>query len=325
MRAWRADTTSVEESATRTVRAVENHIIPRIGNVQLGELNRKSLTTLFEAVGTEVGPAAAKNTYNSLSAMLNYAMRQGWIQSNPLKSVKKPSYKPAVTSDDEELIDVRTQLYFGLLNSLRESRDINYYWVLFLSLGLRRAELCGLEIVSFHPDLFGSDHEIIIDRQFITGPSRIVKRTKNGESRRIPLEPVYALALNEWMTIRRNPVEEWAHSQLFPWKWANGTWHGRNTNRIWTDWHRLLDDYAREKEYFGVTGAMFTNEEWQQVRFRPHFIRHISASSMAEAGIDLQTAQGILGHLSPEMTEHYTHILNRAKQRGVKAIARLME
>jgi hypothetical protein len=40
----------------------------------------------------------------------------------------------------------------------------------------------------------------------------------------------------------------------------------------------------------------------------------------AEADVPIGVVQSIVGHLSPQMTEHYTHIQSQAQQKAVKAI-----
>lgn len=49
-------------------------------------------------------------------------------------------------------------------------------------------------------------------------------------------------------------------------------------------------------------------------------MRHTFITDGAEAGVPLQVMQALVGHMTPEMTRHYTHIRDRAKQAAVKAI-----
>jgi integrase len=56
---------------------------------------------------------------------------------------------------------------------------------------------------------------------------------------------------------------------------------------------------------------------------RFHDMRHTFITDGAEAGVPVQVMQALVGHMSPEMTRHYTHIRDRAKQKAVKAVESL--
>lgn len=51
-----------------------------------------------------------------------------------------------------------------------------------------------------------------------------------------------------------------------------------------------------------------------------HSLRHTFVSLQAERGTPQSTVQAIVGHGSPAMTQHYTHITNEAAQQAAKAL-----
>jgi integrase len=51
--------------------------------------------------------------------------------------------------------------------------------------------------------------------------------------------------------------------------------------------------------------------------FRFHDLRHTAITSMAINGVPIPTIMAVAGHLSPEMTRHYTHVSSQAKAAAV--------
>jgi integrase len=54
--------------------------------------------------------------------------------------------------------------------------------------------------------------------------------------------------------------------------------------------------------------------------FRFHDLRHHFITKLAEANVPIQVAMSLAGHISMEMTRHYTHIGDRARREAVNAI-----
>jgi integrase len=54
------------------------------------------------------------------------------------------------------------------------------------------------------------------------------------------------------------------------------------------------------------------------VRF--HDLRHTFISTMGENGVPLQVVSAMVGHMSPRMTRHYTHISNNATRKAVEML-----
>lgn len=78
-------------------------------------------------------------------------------------------------------------------------------------------------------------------------------------------------------------------------------------------WHRIQRDYFNE-----IWNNKLTDDNY----LKPHTTRHITASLMAYDGIPLSMAQTILGHMSAQMTQHYTHITATMKRETIERFTR---
>jgi integrase len=52
-------------------------------------------------------------------------------------------------------------------------------------------------------------------------------------------------------------------------------------------------------------------------KFRFHDLRHTAITTMAVKNVPIPSIMAVAGHLSPEMTRHYTHVSNQAKAAAV--------
>ena len=78
-------------------------------------------------------------------------------------------------------------------------------------------------------------------------------------------------------------------------------------------WRSLRKEAAKRAAEQGIDPTPFAN-----LRF--HDWRHTAVTRLAEGSESMATVQAIAGHLSPKMTQHYTHIRDQAKRRAVDAL-----
>jgi integrase len=330
---WQAENSEklAPEHLLRTRRNIENHLghLLDVALVDIPEVRVKDEFARLK-LATATTPTAYRNVHKSFTLLLNYAVKQGWLKFNPMRNLETVSVIAKVAKADEDYIEYRAEIYRGMLKWLKESGSDDYCWVLFMSLGLRRGELCGLELDSINP----ANNVIKIDRQYriASGSQKagIYPGTKNKRGRSFKLPEFYLGSYLMWWMDKRadiEPVELWAKNQLFPNQWKDGSWHGRNANRLWDDFTNLLEEYGKtivkngrvDFDELGIESI-----DWEALRFRPHYMRHISASFLAHQDVPLVVAQSILGHLDPAMTEHYTHIMKSDQQSALdKATAHL--
>lgn len=79
-------------------------------------------------------------------------------------------------------------------------------------------------------------------------------------------------------------------------------------------WPRPVSTSSVQKSYIKARDAMGLS--W--LRF--HDLRHSTASAMVQAGVDLYTVGGVLGHKSAASTKRYAHLANRTLAKALSAL-----
>lgn len=306
-----------EESQRKYRRDIENHILKFIGSKKVTELTPEMLRELFHGKQlSEIGDSAREHTYTNFNSMLNYAVKKGIIQRNPLKDVSVPKAVSKVSDDDDRFINRRVSISRYLLDWLEDEKNPyhdDYPRILFMFLGLRRAELLGLEWKCVNRLETKGKATIVIKQQLKRhengGGWYIKDGTKNGKGRVIYLPERWRKALIEEKKKDRKAREEWEQDLIF--KTARGTHISYNTHQ--KRWITVLTAYINNRRQ---TPKPLTTEEY----FRPHAARHICASVLFREGVQLEQVQDILGHSDKAMTLYYTHIMKETRAEAATAL-----
>ena len=212
--------------------------------------------------GTTRSGATANRYLAALSHVFTKSVEWGWMDSNPISKVsreKESAGRVRFLSDDERE---------RLLEACKGSRNRQLYLIVMLALstGARQGEIMGLtwEDVSF-------EHRRLILRD-----------TKNGETRAVPLVGDACELLKEHSAVRRIDTQ-----LVFP--RVNG---GKNSNRPMS---------IREAWDYAVEGAKIEN-------FHFHDLRHTCASYLAMNGASLAEIAEVLGHKTLQMVKRYAHL-----------------
>lgn len=97
--------------------------------------------------------------------------------------------------------------------------------------------------------------------------------------------------------------------------------------------HYLFPFWSRKGAMWDPTRPMSTSgvkREWQEVRektkllwFRQYDLRHTGGTRLAEDGWHLAQIKARMGHITDEMSEHYTHISEAAQRREYERVSTL--
>jgi len=267
--AWLARQTHLKPSAYRPVEtAWRIRVRPRWADVRIGDVRTTAVQQWVSELGTgsdgvkPVGATVVIRTYQVLASILDDAVRDRLIASNPARGVKlprKPKKRPVYLSHDEV---ARLASAAGPYEPL----------VLMLAYtGLRWGEASGLRV----RDLNLLKRRATVDENAVEVGRDIIVGTPKGHKRRTVPLPAFLVPY-----LARQCENKGAADLVF--SDENGNHLRRpHTKSGWFD--------------KAVTAAGVP-------RVTPHDLRHTSASLAVSAGVNVKALQRMLGHASAAMT-----------------------
>jgi integrase len=294
--------------ASYTMLAKE-HIIPRLGNLQLQNLSAAAINALYAHLGEHGrvhggGPLSAssvRRVHAVLHCACHDAVRWGRLTVNPVAAADPP--KASAEHSDRLPVWTAEQLS-AFLESVADDR-LFPLWRLLAMTGMRRGEALGLA----WDDLDMESGRLTICRAWVpvNGVAQMSEpKTRRGR-RTIALDPVTLDTLKVHAACQANEQSEW--------------------NEAWID-----------------SGFVFTREDGQPLHpwvvskaFRDHRkaamlpeiplhgLRHTYATLALASGINPRIVSGRLGHATVALTlDVYSHVLPQQDRQAAEAIAALL-
>lgn len=342
-----------ETSKLRHRRVLETWILPHL-TMPLDRISTADIESMLDKIRDADGkvlPSARVNAFKTLRALVNHAVRNGVIPQSPLATVTPPTAVPQVRANDDAWVSRRVGYAEGMVHWLENPanpRHDFYTRMLLMLIGLRRAELLGLEWKCFTGlDRKGAGKVVIrqqLMRDEATKNWSIYPATKTRKPRTIFLPDFMRVAFNELKQRQAAlPVPEggeWARDLVF--RKPNGKWITYNEHAA--DWRDALTAYVRkdwDETYRKKREAsdskrtkkglpLLTDEELGMDReapelhdekeyFRPHAMRRVAVSILAGKGVPIEAAQDLLGHSHAEMTRYYLSVSNDSRRQASAA------
>lgn len=247
----------------------------------------------------KLSPNTIQKHYALLHAILEKAVQWQFIKDNPATHIDKPKRaKPSM-----EILD--TAECKAILEALSKE-DIKHQALVNLTIytGMRRGEIFGLQWK--HIDFKAKTVTIEQECQWNTGVgNHIVDRTKGGSARTISIPDVVCGLLSAYQReIKkvRNVLRtrnEWKGAEDIQDDFIFCTFDGRLGHA--DQFNAWLDRFTKKNGFKRVT---------------PHTFRHMVASYLLAAGVDLQTVAGKLGHANTLTTQAiYSHLLKSSEHK----------
>ncbi len=277
-----------------------NHIIPALGERRIDSLTEPELNLFFNhtlASKTKpdgrplMGGSSRRNVYMALSGCLEFAVRNRYLATNPLRAIKAPPKSKPKDDIDTALTDM-DKILAELFNG-DPSRECRY---LLSFLGLRRSERLGL----CWEDIRGLDTDtptVFVHQQLARrkGEGLYLKpHTKNRRDRSLVLPEPFVGSLRRyrkiWDEMKNEPewVEPVGEFSDLVFLQRNGFPIDQNDDN--DGWNELLNGLGIKP-------------------FRAHLTRHLTAVLLAEqTGVSITTVMSVLGHNSEAMSIYYTHV-----------------
>lgn len=277
---------SVQDSTYKGAKSrLEKYILPVLGYMELSDIKKQNITQIYYSM-QDMSADTIHKTHQTVSRILAEAVDNGLIPNNPAERMTLPKGKQstprrALTAEEQEQ-------FIHLCQSHR-------YGALFgimLACGLRPQEVRALR----WQDIDFKSRTVSV-RQAVETGKRTVKAPKSAAGLR-------SIPVPEWyMSILRGLVRPLDKELIFIDKHGN-TLH---KNAIADAWRSFLRSWDIQQGAEVYRNHIITHAVDQTLT--PYYLRHTYATNLAERGVDIKTAQYLLGHATIQMTaEVYTHV-----------------
>ena len=256
-----------EEAVTEYYAFLEEEIVP-------GAMTTQHVRS-FIAQGLDTGHSARTMNLkiSALSTWCNWLLRQGLLESNPVRKVPRPKqekklpqfFTEKAVSNYFDESRLRCEENPGEFRLLRNRMMM----LILYATGMRRAELCGLRITDFDP-----------------GRHLFRVLGKGDKLREIPIPALICQEILLYLEKMGEAYPENPGGKFFL------------TDKGAPLYLAFVDNVVR-RELSGMKG--FTG------RKSPHVLRHSLATHLLNRGADLTSIKEILGHSSLAATQVYTH------------------
>jgi integrase len=303
---WLAARTSDPTTQEATALRLRRHILPALGDYQLGALRPSIVQAWTRSLQSQLASSYVRVVFATLSAMLQAAVDDGLVGKHPCRagSVKPPA------SDRRRVVPWSVEQ----ITTVAEGLPDRYRALVAVGAGcgLRQGELFGLAVddVDF---LRGVVH---VRRQVKILESKLVfALPKGGRQRDVPLPESVALRLA-------------AHLQAWP--AVEVTLPGLSSGRPETA--RLL---FTTRERTALARTFFNRHVWKPALEAAsmaasrdngmHALRHHYASVLLDGGVNIRALADFLGHSDPGFTLRvYAHLMPAAENRARQAVDRAL-
>lgn len=277
-------------------RTVANHITPNLGNIRLSALKKHQIQELLN----NIVQSGHQRTAELVKLTLHQIIQQAIIEEYIYKDVtiglslpkKQKTEKRALTDAEKALIQKA-----DLTQKERAFIDLLYYT------GVRRGEALALMV----SDIDFVNKKVKINKNLVmkdkTSEIKQSPKTEAG-NREIPMPDKLFHSLKKYAS---------SITSLYLFTMQNGELMTSSSFRRF--WDNILD-----KLNIAAGGEKYTRTDLQKDKeqkpirliaddITPHMFRHTYATNLYYAGIDIKTAQMLLGHSSIQMTmDVYTHL-----------------
>lgn len=269
--------------------ALNSHIIPEIGGIRLSALKSHHIQEMLNDIISVGHYRTAEIVRLTIKQIIQQAIINEYIYKDVSLKVSLPQSQKKEKrslSNEEKAILEKTKL----TQRERVFVDLLYYT------GVRRGEALALTV----KDIDFKNRRLIINKNLVIkdGESHLKNSPKtNAGNRSIPLPAKLLSELQEYIAHTKN---------IYLFTMKSGEPMTKSSFRRF--WYNILD-----KMNVAAGGDEFSRSD-TAIRLiakdvTPHIFRHTYATNLYYAGIDVKTAQRLLGHSSIQVTlEIYTHL-----------------
>jgi integrase len=283
--------------------SIDQHLKPALGGERLDRLTPKAFDDLYRTLAASLKPATILKTHLVARAALDRAVRWGWLTRNPSSLAEPPTvHRPIVTPPRPDQL--------ALLLDEAENQDPLFAVALRVAAatGARRGELCALR----WSDLDLDAGLVTIERAIIVVDGGVQERPTKTHNRR-------TVALDDGTIARLGRHHEAARaaaaacgtglsSEAFVFSRRPGGTDPLRPDNCTTTFKKLL-------RRTGLTGFSLKDAT-----------RHLVATRLIAAGVDVRTVAGRLGHARASTTlDIYSHWLPARDREAAAILGQLLD
>lgn len=283
-----------------------------IGNTYVDKLTYRQiqnfiLTLSKDGVNQKSGKGLSQKTQKHyltfISNVMKYALRCGYISSNPCKDivvVKTESKEKDIYSLDE------LKLLLSKIND-KATTDYKVFFSLLAYCGMRRGEALGIEY-----------KDIDFDNGML-----LIKRTSNYNSEKgIYTSTPKTKSSNRYLYLQPNILDLIRQLKAEQQDKAN------NLGDLWIDNDRLFITWCGNPMHPNTPYTWLQRFcESENIAFKGlHSFRHSVATQAIANGVDAKTVSAVLGHSQTSTTLNiYAHAVQKSEAKAFKLMANLLE
>ena len=241
-----------------------------------------------------------RGIHSILSGAFAAAQRWEWTDRNPAESAKPPTTTrqpiPATSPDDVAKVIAEARARSAALGL--------YLWLVAVT-GVRRGELCGLQIRDIDLDR-GLVH--VAFNYVVRGGQRVRKDTKTHQDRWLAIDPDTCALIADYLDeIRVELAAVGVELRDDAYLFSNDPGHSRPWNPDWAT-HKVAEAAAAAGVKLDIKGG-----------------RHYTASQLLAGGFDLRNTAARLGHSGGGATtlRHYADPVAEVDRRAAAYLAKL--
>lgn len=265
--------------------ALNHHILPVLGNIQITELSTLQIQLFLNGLIQAEKIRTAEICKLTIEQIIKQAICNRIIDFDVckgLQTIKKSTKEKRPLSDFEKYcikiapLDLRQKIFIDIMRFL----------------GLRRGEVLALTKADI--DLNKMQLSVNKNLGFVKNDFEIKSPKTKNSIRIIPIPYIIKNELETYIKSLDNDI-------LFTAK--NGDYMTKSSYRkFWDKIMRIINNTADENKIDNKYVDC-------NISFTPHICRHTYATDLYYSGIDIKTAQYLLGHFASTMTlDIYTHL-----------------
>ena len=294
---------TVEESTfSKTAGLFRNHILPEIGQYKIEKMTIDVCQGHVDTWSKKLKKYRIVKAY--AAKVMSFAIKRGYIHTNPFSLVDMPVMKNASIDAIEESYEnfyTREQLieFLGCLEKENNFKAYALFRLLAFS-GMRKGEALALKWT----DLNIKENEIRINKAISRGKENqlYLKGTKTGIVRTIKMDDTTMQILKQW---KKKQQEDYLIL-------------GFNTiNKDQLVFNSINNDYLQPTKT--RKWLVQVQKKYNLKSITTHGFRHTHCSLLFEAGASIKEVQDRLGHSDVKTTmDIYTHVTQKAKVEAIQ-------